>query len=145
VDWLRWDFSASHGKFGSLADNTGNMKLLTLSVLLIASWLGGCSWTPRAGPSTSEVLDQGQTGGVILFDVVDVDDRVVFTLLSQPKESFARRFKTAGQPPELKIAIGDTVAIKSTDNVKSFMFPVLSTNYPNLPREAEKSHRSQST
>jgi polysaccharide export outer membrane protein len=98
------------------------MKLLTLSVLLIASWLGGCSWTPRAGPSTSEVLDQGQTGGVILFDVVDVDDRVVSTLLSQPKESFARRFKTAGQPPELKIAIGDTVSLLIWESAAGGLF-----------------------
>ena len=98
------------------------MKLLTLSVLLIATWLGGCSWTPRAGPSTSEVLDQGQTGGVILFDVVDVDDRVVFTLLSQPKESFARRFKTAGQPPELKIAIGDTVSLLIWESAAGGLF-----------------------
>jgi polysaccharide export outer membrane protein len=98
------------------------MKLLTLSALLIASWLGGCSWTPRAGPSTSEVLDQGQTGGVILFDVVDVDDRVVSALLSQPKESFARRFKTAGQPPELKIAIGDTVSLLIWESAAGGLF-----------------------
>jgi polysaccharide export outer membrane protein len=122
VDWLRWDFSASHGKFGWLSDNTRNMKLLTLSVLLTALWLGGCSWVPRAGPSTSEVLDQDQTGGVILFDVVDVDDRVVSTLLSQPKESFARRFKTAGQPPELKIAIGDTVSVLIWESAAGGLF-----------------------
>ena len=80
-------------------------------MLLIALWLGGCSWTSRSGPSTSEVLDQGQIGGVILFDVVEVNDRVVSTLRSQPKESFARRFNITALPPELKIAVGDTISV----------------------------------
>ena len=98
------------------------MKLFTLSVLLIASWLGGCSWAPRAGPSTSEVLDQAQIGGAILFDVVEVDDRVVSILRSQPKESFARRFNTAARPPELKIAVGDTVSVLIWESAAGGLF-----------------------
>src|SRR5215470_3735709 len=98
------------------------MKLFTLSVLLIASWLGGCSWAPRVGPSTSEVLDQAQIGGAILFDVVEVDDRVVSILRSQPKESFTRRFNTAARPPELKIAVGDTVSVLIWESAAGGLF-----------------------
>jgi polysaccharide biosynthesis/export protein len=98
------------------------MKRFALSMLLIALLLGGCSWAPRAGPSTSEVLEQGQPGGLILFDVVQVDDRVVSTLLSQPKESFARRFNAAAQPPELKIAAGDTVSVTIWESAAGGLF-----------------------
>ena len=48
---------------------------------------------------------------MILFDVVEVDDRVVSTLHSQPRESFARRFDTTALPSELKIAVGDTISV----------------------------------
>jgi len=34
----------------------------------------------------------------MLFDVVEVDDRVVKTLIAQPKESFALHFKKDEQP-----------------------------------------------
>jgi polysaccharide biosynthesis/export protein len=98
------------------------MKRFALSVLWIALLLGGCSWAPRAGPSTSEVLAQGQSEGVILFDVVEVDDRVVSTLLSQPKERFARRFNAAAQPPELKIAAGDTVSVTIWESAAGGLF-----------------------
>ena len=62
------------------------MKPLVLFASLIALALGGCSWIPKAGPSTSEVVEKGQRGSEILYDVVRVDDRVVSTLLAQPKE-----------------------------------------------------------
>ena len=65
------------------------MKLLVFLFCLVALSVGGCSWIPRAGPSTSDVLEQGQAGGEILFDVVQVDDRVVNALIAQPKERFA--------------------------------------------------------
>ncbi len=47
----------------------------------------------------------------MLFDLVEVDDRVVSTLLAQPKESFHQRFGKDSNPPELKIAIGDAVSV----------------------------------
>ena len=87
------------------------MKPIVLFASLIALALGGCSWIPRAGPSTSEVVGEGQSGNEILYDVVPVDDRVVSTLLAQPKESFATRFRRDTQPAEIRIAVGDTVAV----------------------------------
>jgi hypothetical protein len=76
------------------------MKLiLVLFTSLTALAVGGCAWIPNAGPSTSEVVGEGQRGSEILYDVVPVNDRVVSTLLAQPKESFATGFRKIPNPP----------------------------------------------
>src|SRR5947209_10376753 len=98
------------------------MKLFVFLYYLMALSIGGCSWIPRAGPSTSDVLEQGQAGGEVLFDVVPVDDRVVKTLIAQPKERFALRFKKDVQPPEVKIAIGDTVSVMIWESAAGGLF-----------------------
>jgi polysaccharide biosynthesis/export protein len=98
------------------------MKPVLLLACLLTMSHGGCSWIPRAGPSTSEVVEQGQVGGEILFDVVEVDDRIVSTLLAQPKERFARRFTRAAGPPELKIAIGDTISVLIWESAAGGLF-----------------------
>src|SRR5580704_4819574 len=97
------------------------MKLLVFLCLMALS-VGGCSWIPRAGPSTSDVLEQGQAGGEILFDVVPVDDRVVNILIAQPKERFALHFKKDVQPPEVKIAVGDTVSVLIWESAAGGLF-----------------------
>ena len=98
------------------------MKLLVFLFCLMALSAGGCSWIPRAGPSTSDVLDQGQAGGEILFDVVPVDDRVVNALIAQPKERFALRFQKDAQAPEVKIAIGDTLSVLIWESAAGGLF-----------------------
>src|ERR1700730_7877212 len=87
------------------------MKLTVFVAVLTALSLSGCSLLPSTGPLASEVVEQGQSGGDVLFDVVPVDHRVVDTLLAQPKESFKVQFAKNAQPPELKIAIGDSVSV----------------------------------
>ena len=98
------------------------MKLTVFLFCLMALSVGGCSWIPRAGPSTSDVLEQGQAGGEILFDVVPVNDRVVNALIAQPRERFALRFKKDVQPPEVKIAIGDTVSVMIWESAAGGLF-----------------------
>ena len=98
------------------------MKLAILFASLLAMALNGCSWIPRAGPSTGEVLEQARAGGEIMFDVVEVDERVVSTLLSQPKESLAARFKKTAEPPEVKIAIGDTISVLIWESAAGGLF-----------------------
>ena len=98
------------------------MKPLVLFASLIALALGGCSWIPKAGPSTSEVVEEGQRGSEILYDVVPVDERVVSTLLAQPKESFAARFKKDTQPPAIRIAVGDTVRVLIWESAAGELF-----------------------
>jgi polysaccharide export outer membrane protein len=98
------------------------MNLIVLLPWLVVFAIGGCSWIPRAGPSASEVLEQGQAGGEILFDVVEVNDRVVATLQAQPKERLAVRFKQDAQPPEVKIAIGDTISVLIWESAAGGLF-----------------------
>ncbi|HEX4615504.1 MAG TPA: polysaccharide biosynthesis/export family protein, partial [Stellaceae bacterium] len=98
------------------------MKPTVLFFCLMALSVGGCSWIPRSGPSTSDVLEQGAAGGEILFDVVQVDDRVVNALKAQPKERFALRFQRDAQPPEVKIAIGDTVSVLIWESAAGGLF-----------------------
>jgi polysaccharide export outer membrane protein len=98
------------------------MKPIVLLACLVTVSFCGCSWIPRAGPSTSEVVEQGRAGGEILFDVVEVDDRVVSTLLAQPKESFQVRFKKDAQPPDVKIAVGDTLSVLIWESAAGGLF-----------------------
>ena len=98
------------------------INILFLFVYLVLGLIGGCSWFPSAGPSATAVVEQGQAGDEILFDVVPVDDRVVSTLLAQPRESFALRFKKDTQPPEIKIAVGDTISVLIWESAAGGLF-----------------------
>src|SRR5215813_10819353 len=98
------------------------MKLFVFLASLVAMLPCGCSWLPRTGPYASEVVEQRQRAGEVLFDVVDVDDRVVSTLLAQPKESFALRFKKDAEPPEIPIAVGDTVSVLIWESASGGLF-----------------------
>jgi polysaccharide export outer membrane protein len=98
------------------------MKLSAPFVCLTLLSLDGCSILPSAGPMASEVVAGGQAGDQILFDVVPVDDRVVSTLLAQPKESFHARFEKDADPPELKIAIGDTISVTIWESAAGGLF-----------------------
>jgi polysaccharide export outer membrane protein len=111
------------------------MKPLVLFASLIALAFGGCSWIPKTGPSTSEVVEEGQRGSEILYDVVPVDDRVVSTLLARPKESFAARFRKDTQPPEIRIAVGDTVTVMIWESAAGGLFtePLPTLSPPTSP------------
>jgi polysaccharide biosynthesis/export protein len=87
------------------------MKVATTFVCLVVAVLGGCSTLPTAGPTTGQVLDQSVKDDQTRFDVVDVNDHVVSTLLAQPTESFRNRFQQYGKPPSPKIGVGDTVTV----------------------------------
>lgn len=73
--------------------------------------LAGCSTIPTSGPTVSEVFDQADATGPRYFDLIDIDDHVVRTLLSRPAESFHNLFSSYGKPPVPTIGIGDTVSV----------------------------------
>jgi polysaccharide export outer membrane protein len=98
------------------------MKPAVYLACLIALSLGGCAMLPRAGPAASEVAEAGQAENEVLFDVVEVDDHVVSTLLAQPKESFHARFEKDDNPPELKIAVGDTISVTIWESAAGGLF-----------------------
>jgi len=49
-----------------------------------------------------QVVDQAVKDDQARFDVVDVDDKVVATLLARRTESFRKRFQKYGKRPPLK-------------------------------------------
>jgi hypothetical protein len=87
------------------------MKTVAILFCFTGAALAGCSTLPTAGPTTGQVLDQAAKDDQPRFDVVDVDDNVVATLLARHSESFRMRFQKYGKPPALKIDIGDTVTV----------------------------------
>lgn len=87
------------------------MKVPIPVVCLAGILLAGCATLPTAGPTVSQVFDQAVTDGQRHFDLVDVDNHVVATLLAQPTESFRTRFHKYGKPPGPTIGIGDAVSV----------------------------------
>lgn len=87
------------------------MKFVIILASLGAVVLAGCSTIPTAGPTVNDVLSQAATNGQRYFDLIDVDNHVVTTLLSRPAASFHNQFLSYGKPPEPKIGIGDTLSV----------------------------------
>ena len=87
------------------------MKVPIPVVCLGGILLAGCATLPTAGPTVSQVFDQAVTDGQRHFDLVEVDNHVVATLLAQPTESFRTKFQKYGKPPGPTIGIGDTVSV----------------------------------
>jgi polysaccharide export outer membrane protein len=98
------------------------MKPAVLFACLSLLSAGGCSILPSAGPAASEVAAQRQAGDEIRFDVVEVDDRVVSSLLAQQQDRIFARFEKDGSPPELKIALGDTIAVTLWESAAGGLF-----------------------
>jgi polysaccharide export outer membrane protein len=86
--------------------------------LSAALWLVGCS----GGPEREDVIAQARPNGQVAFDVVKINDTVVNTLLAQKPPAFDRRFKRYVPPPELKIAIGDTLSIVIWESADDGLF-----------------------
>jgi len=87
---------------------------MRFAVILACSFgaaVGGCSTLPTAGPTTGQVVDQSVKDDQARFDIVDVDDNVVSTLLAQPAQSFRMRFQKYGKPADPKIGIGDSISV----------------------------------
>jgi polysaccharide export outer membrane protein len=87
------------------------MRFAAILACSAGAVLGGCSTLPTAGPTTGQVIDQSVKDELARFDVVDVDNNVVATLLAQPTESFRNRFLKYGKPPDPKIGIGDSISV----------------------------------
>jgi polysaccharide export outer membrane protein len=86
------------------------MKLLASSGFLLILLLTGCSSLPKAGPDTSDVIDQATVDGQTHFTVVDINNDVINAILSQPSESFHSRFGYR-RPEEARVSVGDTVTV----------------------------------
>jgi polysaccharide biosynthesis/export protein len=92
---------------------SGGVRAAAFSAVLALFLLAACSTIPAAGPLAGSVVAraQPQPNGQVLFDVVPVDNSVVATLLAEQPPSFASRFKEYSAPPDLRIAVGDTLSV----------------------------------
>src|SRR5437870_5127940 len=87
------------------------MKRAVLCGWLLALSLAGCSLLPSAGPSGKEVIAQARPGDNVAFDVVKIDDAVVSVVRARREPPLQERFKKYTPPPEVKIEVGDVVAV----------------------------------
>src|SRR5216684_3916623 len=86
-------------------------------------WLGALALTAcSGGPLREDVIAQARSDGRIAFDVVQIDDAVLSTVLAQPAPAFDHRFKEYLPPPDLKIAIGDTVSVVIWESAANGLF-----------------------
>jgi polysaccharide biosynthesis/export protein len=82
-----------------------------VAYLLLALLPAGCSWLPTVGPTAVAISEQATVDGEPRFDIIEVDDRIVHTLLSQPEPSFQTLFGRFGKPAVPTISVGDTVVV----------------------------------
>src|SRR5216683_2326072 len=94
------------------------MKRALFYVSFVALWLAACS----SPPSREDVIAQARSDGRIAFDVVKLDDAVLTTLLAQRPPAFPERFKKYLPPPDLKIAVGDTVSVVIWESASNGLF-----------------------
>ena len=87
------------------------MKAVAVLALLAGGFVAGCSTLPTAGPTARDVEHQEVKDNEQRFDIVDIDEKVVATLLARPAESFKARFKKYARPPQPKIGVGDSVVV----------------------------------
>src|SRR5215469_3107933 len=100
------------------------MKIAFIVTSIGGLVLAGCSTIPTSGPTVSEVFDQAAATEPRYFDLIDIDDHVVRTLLSRPAESFHNRFSSYGKPPVPTIGIGDTVSVSIWEAAGGGLFGV---------------------
>ena len=81
--------------------------LLSLIASLALLAVAACS----EAPLLPDVVAQARPDGKAAFDLVKLDDAVLHTVLSRPEPNFRDRFKSYTPPPDLKIAVGDTVSV----------------------------------
>src|SRR5437588_11306117 len=86
------------------------MKQFILCGGIITLLLAGCSWFGGA-PTGRDVIAQASDGDKIAFDVVKIDDAVVKVLRAKGEPAFHERFNKYTPPPDIKIAVGDTVSV----------------------------------
>ncbi len=112
------------------------MKRAFFYVPFAALLLAACSGPPLR----EDVIAQAKTGGRIAFDVVKIDDSVLTTVLAQQPPAFHERFKKYLPPPELKIAVGDTISVVIWESAANGLF---GTSLTELSFPAGASGRAQ--
>jgi polysaccharide biosynthesis/export protein len=79
--------------------------------MAVGFFLVGCGTLPTAGPTASQIISQQADAKQPPYDVVDIDGRVVDSVLARPRESFRARFPAHGAPPPPAVGIGDSLVV----------------------------------
>jgi len=82
-----------------------------IALVCLASLLSACGSLPSSGPSVGEVETDSYQDDIASYMVVDIDPHTVDLLASRRNLSLYDRFGDAGPAPDLRIGIGDTVAV----------------------------------
>jgi polysaccharide biosynthesis/export protein len=115
------------------------MKHAIFCVSLVALWLTACSGSPLR----EDVIAQARSDGRIAFDVVKIDDAVLKTLLAQQPPAFPERFKKYLPPPDLKIAVGDTVSVVIWESAANGLFGTSLTEWSFPPGASARAATGQ--
>jgi polysaccharide biosynthesis/export protein len=94
------------------------MKRAIVCLWSVALALTACS----GGPLREDVIAQARSDERIAFDVVKIDDAVLATLAAQRSPAFPDRFKKYLPPPDLKIAVGDTISVVIWESASNGLF-----------------------
>jgi polysaccharide export outer membrane protein len=78
---------------------------------VVGLFVAGCGALPSVGPTASQIVSQQADDNQPRFGVVDIDDQVVDSVLSTPKESLRARFPDHDAPPEPAIGVGDSLVV----------------------------------
>jgi len=86
-------------------------RTLDRLVMAVGLFLAGCGTLPTSGPTARQVISQQSDDTQPRFTVIDIDNRVVDTLLAAPREGLRARFPHRRSPPEPRIGIGDSLVV----------------------------------
>jgi polysaccharide export outer membrane protein len=86
-------------------------RTLDYLAMVVGFFLAGCGTLPTAGPTASQIVSQQADTKQPPFDIVDIDNSVVDSVLSRRRENFSARFSAHGAPPEPVIGVGDSLVV----------------------------------
>jgi polysaccharide export outer membrane protein len=82
-----------------------------IALVCLASLLSACGSLPSAGPSVGEVVDDQYVDDIASYMVIEINDRAVDLLANRRDVGLYERFGDTGPAPDLRIGVGDTVAV----------------------------------
>lgn len=86
-------------------------RTLDSLAMAVGFFLVGCGALPTAGPTAGQIVSQQTEAVQPPYNVIDIDSRVVDSVLVRPRESFRARFPAHGAPPPPAIGVGDSLIV----------------------------------
>ena len=87
------------------------MALKVIALACAGMLLAGCGTLPSAGPSIADVRGGAEEDAVANYLMIDIDARTLDELTARKGGSFVKSFGSGEAAPEIRIGIGDIVAV----------------------------------